>query len=55
VFLDLAATAEGVLRSLGVGSVDVAGVCTACEPGRFYSHRRDGGATGRQGLVAVRR
>jgi YfiH family protein len=54
-FLDLAATAEGVLRSLGVASVDVAGVCTACEPGRFYSHRRDGGATGRQGLFAVRR
>jgi copper oxidase (laccase) domain-containing protein len=55
LFLDLAGTAEGILRSLGVGSADVARVCTACEPGRFYSHRRDRGATGRQALVAVRR
>jgi YfiH family protein len=54
LFLDLAGTAEGVLRSLRVGGIDAARVCTACEPGRFYSHRRDGGATGRQALVAVR-
>jgi YfiH family protein len=54
-FLDLASTAEAFLRSMGVGSVDVARVCTACEPGRFFSHRRDGGSTGRQALVAVRR
>jgi len=29
-------------------------VCTACERRRFFSHRRDGGRTGRQALVAVR-
>jgi copper oxidase (laccase) domain-containing protein len=29
-------------------------VCTACEPGRLFSHRRDGPQTGRQALVAVR-
>jgi copper oxidase (laccase) domain-containing protein len=28
-------------------------VCTACEPARFYSHRRDG-RTGRHAMVAVR-
>jgi len=55
VFLDLAGTAETALRSLGVARVEVARVCTACEPDRFYSHRRDDGATGRQALVAVRR
>src|SRR5262249_60981718 len=52
-FLDLATTAEGVLRSLGTGAVEVARLCTACEPGRFFSHRRDAGSTGRQALVAV--
>jgi YfiH family protein len=57
VFLDLAGTARRVLRSLGLGAgrIDVAGLCTACLPDRFYSHRRDGGRTGRQALVAVRR
>ncbi len=54
VFLDLAATARGALRALGIEKVDLAGVCTACERRRFFSHRRDGGRTGRQALVAVR-
>jgi len=53
-YLDLASTAQGVLRSLGAGRVDVAGLCTACEADRFFSHRRDAGSTGRQALVAVR-
>jgi polyphenol oxidase len=26
--------------------------CTACEPETFFSHRRDGGVTGRQGVIA---
>jgi hypothetical protein len=55
VFLDLAGTAEATLRSLGVGRVVVARVCTACEPGLLFSHRRDEGRTGRQAVVAVRR
>ncbi|HEY7282518.1 MAG TPA: peptidoglycan editing factor PgeF [Actinomycetota bacterium] len=55
LFLDLAGTAEATLRSLGVGRVDVARVCTACEPARLFSHRRDDGTTGRQAVVAVRR
>jgi YfiH family protein len=55
VSLDLAGTAEATLRVLGVGRVDVARVCTACEPGRLFSHRRDQGRTGRQAVVAVRR
>ncbi len=51
--LDLAGTVEAVLRRQGVGQVDRAEECTACEPGRFYSHRRDG-ITGRHALVAMR-
>jgi polyphenol oxidase len=53
LFLDLAGTAARVLRDVGVGSVDRAGICTAHESQRFYSHRREG-ATGRQALIAMR-
>lgn len=53
VRLDLAATAARVLRAAGVRRLEAAGACTACEEGRFFSHRRDG-RTGRQALIAVR-
>lgn len=53
LFLDLPATAAKVLRKAGVRRVQVAGVCTACEPSRFFSHRRDG-ETGRQAMIAMR-
>jgi copper oxidase (laccase) domain-containing protein len=55
VFLDLAASAAAVLRARGLTDVAVAGLCTACHPDRFFSHRGDAGRTGRQGVVAVRR
>jgi copper oxidase (laccase) domain-containing protein len=32
----------------------VAGECTICNPERYFSHRRDRGVTGRQGVVGVR-
>lgn len=53
LLLDLPGTVARTLRNLGVGRVDRAEECTACEPERFFSYRRDG-RTGRQGLVAVR-
>jgi hypothetical protein len=34
-----------------VESVERLDVCTACNPDRFFSHRRDGGVTGRQGVI----
>ena len=50
--LDLAEIAERLLRRAGVERVERAGLCTSCDPERFFSHRRDGGRTGRQaGLV----
>ena len=55
LFLDLPRTAAAALGSLGIRRVDVAEVCTACEPRRLFSHRRDGPRTGRQALIAVRR
>ncbi|MCE9667269.1 peptidoglycan editing factor PgeF [Myxococcus stipitatus] len=36
-----------VRAGLKAGHVDVLQACTACEPGRFFSHRRDAGRTGR--------
>jgi YfiH family protein len=50
--LDLAEATERALREAGVGEVERTGHCTACEPELFFSHRRDRGRTGRQGVVA---
>jgi polyphenol oxidase len=48
--LDLWTVAERLLRNAGVVSVERLDVCTACT-GDFFSHRRDGGVTGRQGVI----
>ena len=50
--LDLGRATESALRAAGVERIERIGGCTACEPGRFFSHRRDRGRTGRQGVVA---
>jgi hypothetical protein len=49
--LDLWTVSERVLRDAGVESVEQLDLCTACNPERFFSHRRDGGVTGRQGVI----
>jgi polyphenol oxidase len=48
--LDLWTAAEDVLREAGVEAVERVDVCTACDD-RFFSHRRNGPVTGRQGVV----
>lgn len=51
--LDLKAIAREQLVRAGVENVVDAGLCTICdEQGLFFSHRRDGGVTGRQAGVA---
>jgi copper oxidase (laccase) domain-containing protein len=50
--LDLWTSAELALRAAGVGRVERLDRCTACEPETFFSHRRDHGRTGRQGVIA---
>jgi len=50
--LDLAKAIERGLRAAGVESVGRTGHCTSCEPELFFSHRRDRGRTGRQGVLA---
>jgi YfiH family protein len=49
--LDLWTVSARLLRSAGVSSVERLDLCTACHPEQFFSHRRDGGATGRQGVI----
>lgn len=53
--LDLAEAAERALREAGAESVERVGLCTSCEADLFFSHRRDRGRTGRQGIVAALR
>jgi YfiH family protein len=52
--LDLAAVARAKLVAAGVDATHDTGLCTMCEPELFFSHRRDGGVTGRQAGVAWR-
>lgn len=48
------ATAALVAAGVPADAIDVAGLCTIADPERFFSHRRDGAATGRQGVIAYR-
>ena len=50
--LDLWTAAERALRAAGVEHVDRFDLCTSCDGDRFFSHRRDHGDTGRQGVIA---
>jgi purine-nucleoside/S-methyl-5'-thioadenosine phosphorylase / adenosine deaminase len=50
---DLWLCAERALRARGVEQVAVAGECTICTEDRYFSHRRDRGVTGRQGVVGL--
>jgi polyphenol oxidase len=49
--LDLWAATERALREAGVDSIERTDLCTACHPKLFFSHRRDAGVTGRQGVI----
>ncbi len=52
--LDLGRVAARLLEAAGVERIDSSDLCTSCNPALFYSHRRDGERTGRQGGVAWR-
>ena len=53
--LDLVEAAERALRAAGCESVERVDLCTSCEQELLFSHRRDQGVTGRQGIVAALR
>jgi YfiH family protein len=48
--VDLWRSNELLLRAAGIGrrNLEILGKCTSCEERTFFSHRRDGGRTGRQ-------
>jgi len=52
--LDLTAVARHELAGAGVATIHDSGLCTMCTPDLFFSHRRDGGVTGRQAGVVWR-
>jgi polyphenol oxidase len=52
--LDLPAVARHDLAEAGVAEVHDVGLCTICRPDVFFSHRADGGVTGRQAGVVWR-
>ncbi len=51
--LDLAAANAIALQEAGLGQVEQAGLCTACHVDEFFSHRREGGQTGRLGAIVA--
>ncbi|MEJ7825556.1 MAG: polyphenol oxidase family protein [Solirubrobacteraceae bacterium] len=52
---DLKHVARRQLEQVGVAEIHDVGLCTLCAPrGMFFSHRRDGAATGRQAGVVWR-
>lgn len=54
VNLDLWAANEIILRQAGVQNIEIAAICTACHLEDWYSHRAEGGKTGRFGaLIAL--
>jgi polyphenol oxidase len=51
--LDLWRSVELALNEAGVIEVERTDLCTFCHPELFFSHRRDRGVTGRQGVIAA--
>ena len=49
--LDLWAAVQCQLVEAGVRQIDVAELCTACDTDEWFSHRAEGGKTGRFGVV----
>lgn len=48
---DLWAANQAILEKSGVGTIEVAGFCTACHTDDWYSHRAERGQTGRFGAM----
>ena len=53
-YFDLWAANQLLLEQSGVGQIEISGLCTACHPEDWYSHRGERGQTGRFGaLIAL--
>jgi YfiH family protein len=49
--LDLWRANQLQLAEAGVGEIEVSGICTACHTDEWFSHRAEGGRTGRWGAL----
>jgi YfiH family protein len=55
VFFDLWAANRFLLEQAGVRNIEISGLCTACHPQDWFSHRGENGKTGRFGaLIALK-
>jgi YfiH family protein len=54
-YLDLWAANRLALERAGVHQIEIAGICTASNVAEFFSHRAEGGKTGRFGAVIALR
>ena len=50
-FLDLWKANQETLRDAGVTQIETSGICTACHLDDWFSHRAEGGRTGRFGVL----
>jgi YfiH family protein len=51
--VDLWLAAEKALENAGCSEIERIKICTSCHPELFFSHRRDQGHTGRQGVIGA--
>ncbi len=52
-YLDLWKANEIILRNSGVQQIEISGICTAHHLDEWYSHRAEGGKTGRFGVLVA--
>lgn len=50
--LDLPGAVQTQLQQAGVRQIEMSGICTSCHRDEFFSHRGDGGNTGRFAVLA---
>lgn len=53
LYLDLPGVVQAQLRRVGVQQIEMPGLCTACHTEEWFSHRAEGGRTGRFGVVVM--
>lgn len=53
LYLDLPGAVRAELEALGVRRIEASGICTACHTDEWFSHRAEGGRTGRFGVLVM--
>ncbi len=53
LYLDLPGAVRAELEALGVRRIESSGICTACRTDEWFSHRAEGGRTGRFGALVM--